>query len=248
MLQREILEGHAIERAWSRVGRPFVEAYVSIFNDDWGESWTRRTANARVRTSLRCAPGRHPVLSLLWDGDRVAAFACGSVITARDAVDERDLPGYFALGEGQLERAREALFEGSPMPFLLGSGWAVRREYREMRTLAESCLGFVEHCAELGCTSMRGWTSRRSRAFYLYVAAGARVLFDFEDDARLCLFTVSTSRVLLLGELRHSGLGLLVTRAMCFAKVLAAGLLREQRRAGLALPVAPLAPVAPAGG
>ena len=230
MLRIETLDGDAVAANWSRVEGPLVDAYVTIFNRDWNESWSPQSAGHRLVSSLRHTEHRHPVVTLAWDGESVAAFALGSIVRGDDGVDERDLPAYYPLRPGQLGEARRALVPTSDAPYVLGSGWAVRPEYRDLQTLGESVVGFFARCRELGCDSVRGWTSRRSRGFFLYLAAGSKVLYDFDDDARLCLFSAPIGRIMRLSKLRRlAGLGRSILRAYIFVVITVRGLLAEQR-------------------
>jgi len=229
MLRIETLDGDDVARSWDRIGGPLVDAYVTIFNRDWNESWTRDSAADRIRASLRHTESRHPVVTLGWDGPRVAAFALGSIVTGGDGIDERDLPAYYPLRAGQIVEARDALVPAPGERFVLGCGWAVRPEFRDLMTVGTSVIGFFERCRALGCSAVRGWTSRRTRGFFLYLAAGARVLYDFDDEARLCLFSAPIRWILLLSKLRFlRGVGVALLKAHIFLSMTVRGLLAEQ--------------------
>lgn len=231
MLRIETLDGVAVANSWEQVRAPLAHLYSSTFNREWNESWTADSAADRLQSTLRQGPGRHPVLTLLWEGDKLAGFATGSVISSPEALDDGDFPAYYDLPREQIAEGRRALATQMTTPFFLGNGWVILPEHRQLPVIVECVVSFLERGLELGCETGGGWTSRATPSFYLYASGGCHVVYDFGDPAQLCLFMGSIRRVLLCSEIMHlPGLRGPMMKGVIFATLARKGLLRSQRR------------------
>jgi hypothetical protein len=57
-----------------------ARCYAEVFNESWGEDWTLESALAEINNFINCDSRYTPVMSLLFNDDRVVGFSWGFVM------------------------------------------------------------------------------------------------------------------------------------------------------------------------
>src|SRR5690606_24430858 len=57
-----------------------ADCYAQVFNESWGESWTRDSALEEIKSCINCPDDYVPVMSLLFKGKSVVGFSWGFIM------------------------------------------------------------------------------------------------------------------------------------------------------------------------
>lgn len=68
-----------------------AQCYAEVFNESWGEDWTVESALAEINGFINCDPRYTPVMSLLFNEDRVIGFSWGFIMDT-DALTSDSAP------------------------------------------------------------------------------------------------------------------------------------------------------------
>ena len=65
-----------------------ARCYAEVFNESWGENWTQESALAEINSFINCDPRYMPVMSLLFQDERVIGFSWGFIMDAASLTAE----------------------------------------------------------------------------------------------------------------------------------------------------------------
>jgi hypothetical protein len=65
-----------------------ADCYAEVFNESWGEDWTRESALEEIQSCIECDPNYTPVMSILFREDDVIGFCWGFIMDAESLTDD----------------------------------------------------------------------------------------------------------------------------------------------------------------
>lgn len=143
-----------------------AECYRDVFNESWGENWTRNSALAEIKSCLEPNPERVPILSLLFKSEKVIGFCWGFV------VDTECLRGQSSPFSSSTLKRHESIdiakywldMVGKKDKFVTMRELGVIKEYRQDKAPFLS-LPLFEKAKDLDCEVIFVRTKLSSKAF-----------------------------------------------------------------------------------
>lgn len=80
--------GEGIEHMPRSTMLSLADCYAEVFNESWGESWTRETALQEVQNCISCDPAYRSVMTLLFHEERVVGFSWAYIMDTENLTDE----------------------------------------------------------------------------------------------------------------------------------------------------------------
>ena len=87
----EVKESEEIKRLKDAVYQKIAECYVIVFKESWNEKWTIDSALKEIKRGLEVSKNRKPILTLMWDHDRVVGFSW-IILTEINSIGTGDMP------------------------------------------------------------------------------------------------------------------------------------------------------------
>ncbi len=187
-----------------------AECYRDVFNESWGENWTKHSALAEIKSCLQPDPDRTPILTLLFKEERVIGFCWGFVVDT-DCLQGKKSP----FSSSKLKR-HESIdiakywldMVGKKDKFVTMRELGVIKEYRQDKAPFLS-LPLFEKAKDLECQVIFVRTKLSSKAFKWGLGIGLVPLQFFMVDGLLLMqgslkYAVTVLSGLLEGNKRKS--------------------------------------------
>lgn len=76
----QFFAGEELDNISIPVLHSLADCYAQVFNESWGESWTRESALAEIQSCINCPSEYIPVMSLLFREESVIGFSWGFIM------------------------------------------------------------------------------------------------------------------------------------------------------------------------
>lgn len=165
-----------------------ADCYAKVFNESWGESWTRESALEEIKNCIFCEEDFIPLMTIMFREEEVIGFSWGFVLEA-DQLTENSAP-FSSSGlkrHESVEVAKYWLTEVAGIRRLLSiRELGVVKEYRQDKT-PYLCLPIFEKSKSLECNVAFLRTKVSSKAFKWSLGIGFVPIQLFMVDGLLLM-------------------------------------------------------------
>lgn len=165
-----------------------AQCYAQVFNESWGEDWTQESALAEIRKCIHCDGDYTPLMSILFNKDKVVGFSWGFVMDAGSLSDESAPFSSSGLKRHEsVQVARYWVTEVAKIKKLISiRELGVLKEYRQDKT-PFLCLPIFERAKAMGCNVAFLRTKVTSKAFKWSLGIGFIPIQLFMIDGLLLM-------------------------------------------------------------
>jgi hypothetical protein len=184
----QFFSGEQLERIPRSTLLSAAQCYAEVFNESWGEDWTQESALAEIRGFINCDPQYTPVMSLLFNEERVVGFSWGFIMDAESLTDDSAPFSASALKRHEsVEVARYWLDAVSKQSKLISiRELGVIKEFRQDKT-PYLTIPIFEKAKEVECNVAFFRTKISSKAFKWSLGVGFVPLQLFMVDGLLLM-------------------------------------------------------------